>query len=127
MKVVIIEDEEPAALKLKKLLSELIEPVEVLDCLESVSQAAEWFSIHQHPDLIFMDIRLADGLCFEIFDLLPIKSPVIFTTAYNEYALKAFKVNSIDYLLKPIDPAELHRAMDKYKTLFSGSGLQEPN
>ncbi len=127
MKVIIIEDEEPAAQKLKMLLSELSEPVEVLDCLDSVSQAAEWFSTHEQPDLIFMDIRLADGLSFEIFDLVPIKSPVIFTTAYNEYALKAFKVNSIDYLLKPIDPGELHRAMDKFKTLFSGSDLQEPN
>lgn len=125
MKVVIIEDEEPAAQKLKKFLSELSEPVEVLDCLESVSQAAEWFSTHQHPDLIFMDIRLADGLSFEIFDLVSIKSPVIFTTAYNEYALKAFKVNSIDYLLKPVDADELRRAIDKYKVIFSASTFPE--
>jgi len=118
MKVLIIEDEEPAARKLKKLLSELNEPLEIIDCLESVSEAAEWFSTHEQPDLIFMDIRLADGLSFEIFDLVTINAPVIFTTAYNEYAVKAFKVNSIDYLLKPIDPEELRRAIDKYKALF---------
>jgi DNA-binding LytR/AlgR family response regulator len=92
-----------------------------------VSQSAEWFSTHEQPDLIFMDIRLADGLSFEIFDLVAIKSPVIFTTAYNEYALKAFKVNSIDYLLKPIDPDELRRAIGKYKALFSSPAHPETN
>lgn len=127
MRIVIIEDEEPAARKLKKLLSELSEPVEILDCLESVSQAAEWFPTHEQPDLVFMDIRLADGLSFEIFDLVAINSPVIFTTAYNEYALKAFKVNSIDYLLKPIDPDELHRAIEKYRMLFSKPAQPETN
>ena len=122
MRVVIIEDEEPAVIKLKRLLKETGEPVDVLASLESVSQAAEWFSTHPEPDLIFMDIRLADGLSFELFNLVSIQSPVIFTTAYNEYAIKAFKVNSIDYLLKPIEPADLDAAIAKYKTLFGNSG-----
>jgi DNA-binding LytR/AlgR family response regulator len=121
MKILIIEDEEPAVKKLKKLLSELDEPVKIIGCLESVSQAAEWFASQNEPDLIFMDIRLADGLSFEIFELTTIQAPVIFTTAYNEYALKAFKVNSIDYLLKPIDPLELKNAINKYKTLLAAT------
>ncbi|MGD9930893.1 MAG: LytR/AlgR family response regulator transcription factor [Mangrovibacterium sp.] len=119
MRVLIIEDEEPAVVRLKKLLSELDEQVEVLGCLESVSQSATWFTGNPPPDLVFMDIRLADGLSFEIFDLAPVSAPVIFTTAYNEYALKAFKVNSIDYLLKPIVPDELKNAVNKYKTHYA--------
>lgn len=125
MKVLIIEDEAPAVNKLKKLLTELDEPIEILDCMESVSESAGWFSTHKEPDLIFMDIRLADGLSFEIFDLVSIKAPIIFTTAYNEYAIKAFKVNSIDYLLKPIAPEELRKAVDKYKQLFIDNHTQQ--
>lgn len=127
MRVLIIEDEEPAVVRLKKLLSELDGPLEVLGSLESVSQSAAWFSVNPAPDLVFMDIRLGDGLSFEIFDLVPISAPVIFTTAYNEYALKAFKVNSIDYLLKPIAPDELQRAVNKYKTLYANTNGAIPN
>ena len=118
MKVVIVEDEEPAVIRLKKLISEVDDTIEVVSCLESVSQAAEWFALNQSPDLIFMDIRLADGLSFDIFDLVRVEVPVIFTTAYNEYALKAFKVNSVDYLLKPINRDELRSAIGKYRMRY---------
>ncbi|WP_423129452.1 LytR/AlgR family response regulator transcription factor [Gaoshiqia sp. Z1-71] len=126
MKVLIIEDEEPAVVRLKKLLDGLDDPVEVLDCLESVSQSAAWLAANPAPELVFMDIRLADGLSFEIFDLVQVNAPVIFTTAYNEYALKAFKVNSIDYLLKPVNPAELQSAVNKYKTWVARPGTFVP-
>jgi two-component system, LytTR family, response regulator LytT len=86
--------------------------------LHSVEEAITWFSTNKHPDLIFLDIQLSDGLSFEIFDKIEIKSAVIFTTAFDEYALKAFKLNSIDYLLKPIDEDELETAVSKFKTNF---------
>ncbi|MBP2833434.1 response regulator transcription factor [Aquimarina sp. U1-2] len=113
MNVIIIEDEKPAARRLSRMLGDL--QIEVHTMLHSVQESIEWFSNHQHPDLIFLDIQLSDGLSFEIFDNLTIKSAIIFTTAYDEYALKAFKLNSIDYLLKPIDDEELERAVQKYK------------
>jgi len=124
MKVVIVEDEEPAVIRLKKLIAEVDDTIEVVSCLESVSQAAEWFTVNQSPDLIFMDIRLADGLSFEIFELVKIDVPVIFTTAYNEYALKAFKVNSVDYLLKPINRDDLGNAVGKYKSLYKNPQVE---
>ena len=126
MKVLIIEDEEPAVLRLKKLIGQLDRQIEIVDCLDSVGASAQWLTTHASPDLIFMDIRLADGLSFEIYDLTEVKAPVIFTTAYNEYALKAFKVNSIDYLLKPVDPEELRNAVEKYHTRFSQSANEVP-
>ncbi|NNG08932.1 MAG: response regulator transcription factor [Arenibacter sp.] len=112
MNAIIIEDEKPAARRLGRLLKDL--KVEVSTMLYSVEEAVAWFRKHEHPDLIFLDIQLSDGLSFEIFDLVDIQSSVIFTTAYDEYALQAFKLNSIDYLLKPIDDEELEIAVNKY-------------
>lgn len=117
MKVVIIEDEAPAARRLQKLLVEQEQDVEVLAKLDSVSSAIEWFKAGNVVDLIFMDIQLSDGLSFEIFDTITPKSPIVFTTAFDDYAIKAFKVNSIDYLLKPIDKEELKSALNKFKNL----------
>lgn len=113
MKVLIIEDEKPAARRLSRMLAEL--DVAVSQMLHSVEESLEWFQQNEHPDLIFLDIQLSDGLSFEIFEAIDIKSAVIFTTAYDEYALQAFKLNSIDYLLKPIDDEELEAAVKKYK------------
>ncbi len=115
MRTIIIEDEKPAARRLARLLSEL--EVEVTAMLHSVEEAVEWFCHHPHPDLIFLDIQLSDGLSFEIFEEVEVKSAIIFTTAFDEYALQAFKLNSIDYLLKPIDEDELGDAVKKYRSL----------
>ena len=115
MNVIIIEDEKPAARRLNRLLTDL--NVEVTTMLHSVEEAIEWFQKNEHPELIFLDIQLSDGLSFEIFDVVEVQSAIIFTTAYDEYALQAFKLNSIDYLLKPIDDEELENAVKKYKTV----------
>ena len=117
MKILIIEDEEPAALRLKKLVEEILPEAQILDMLVSVRSTVEWFKSHTAPDLIFMDINLADGSSFEIFSKTKIDSPVIFITAYDEYAMKAFKVNSIDYLLKPVKKEELVNAIEKFKKI----------
>ncbi len=114
MKAIIIEDEKPAARMLLRKLERLDISVEIM--LHSVSQAVAWFSVNEHPELIFLDIQLSDGLSFEIFEKVDIKSAIIFTTAYDEYALRAFKHNSIDYLLKPIDDDDLELAISKYKS-----------
>ncbi|MTI32617.1 LytR/AlgR family response regulator transcription factor [Xanthovirga aplysinae] len=119
MNILIIEDEQLAANRLEKIIQKLDRSVEVLQKIESVERAVQWFKHNSAPDLAFFDIQLADGLSFEIFDKIEVKCPIIFTTAFDEYALKAFKVNSIDYLLKPIDPEELGKAMEKYKALFA--------
>lgn len=116
MNVLIIEDEKPAARRLSRLLAEL--NVEVSEMLHSVEEAINWFQNNEHPDLIFLDIQLSDGLSFEIFDVVEVKSAIIFTTAFDEYALQAFKLNSIDYLLKPIDDEDLESAVKKYKERF---------
>ncbi len=113
MNVIIIEDEKPAARRLNRLLADL--NVEVSTMLHSVEESIEWFQNNPHPDLIFLDIQLSDGLSFEIFDMIEVKSAIIFTTAFDEYALQAFKLNSIDYLLKPIDDEELESAVKKYQ------------
>lgn len=113
MNILIIEDEKPAARRLQRMLAVL--NIEVQQMLHSVEESIEWFQNNTHPDLIFLDIQLSDGLSFEIFEEIPVKSAIIFTTAYDEYALKAFKLNSIDYLLKPIDEDELKIAVDKFK------------
>ncbi len=118
MKVVIIEDEKPAARRLSRMLNEL--DIEPLTMLHSVEEAVNWFSNHEHPDLLLLDIQLSDGLSFEIFEEIDVKSAIIFTTAYDEYALKAFKLNSIDYLLKPIDSDELAYAISKFKEFQLG-------
>ncbi|RNC89707.1 MAG: DNA-binding response regulator [Allomuricauda sp.] len=113
MKTIIIEDEKPAARRLARLLEEF--GVTVSEMLHSVEESIEWFQNNEHPDLIFLDIQLSDGLSFEIFDVIKVKSAIIFTTAYDEYALQAFKLNSIDYLLKPIDDEELEKAVRQYE------------
>ncbi|CAM3457558.1 LytR/AlgR family response regulator transcription factor [Flavobacterium chungbukense] len=114
MITLIIEDEKPAARLLQRKLEKLDVTVETM--LHSVEESVQWFENNPHPDLIFLDIQLSDGLSFEIFEKIDIKSAIIFTTAYDEYALKAFKLNSIDYLLKPIDEDDLETAVSKYKT-----------
>jgi DNA-binding LytR/AlgR family response regulator len=121
MKVVIIEDEKPAARRLSRMLNELeIEPIAML---HSVEESINWFNNNEHPELLFIDIQLSDGLSFEIFEEVAIKSAIIFTTAYDEYALKAFKLNSIDYLLKPIDIDELKNAVTKFKDIHSSKKI----
>lgn len=113
MKTIIIEDEKPSARRLQRMLESNQVSVETL--LHSVEESMDWFQKNDHPDLIFLDIQLSDGLSFEIFEHLDIKSAIIFTTAYDEYALQAFKLNSIDYLLKPIDDDDLETAIRKFK------------
>lgn len=117
MKALIVEDEAPAARRLQQLIKENVPFLEVLAIADGINMAVKWLNSNPPPDLIFMDIQLADGLSFEIFSKTNISSPVIFTTAYDEYALKAFKVNSIDYLLKPIEKEDLVRSIDKLKRL----------
>ena len=114
MKVLIIEDEKPAARRLKRMLEK--QQVEVSTMLHSVTEAKHWFLTNEHPNLIFLDIQLSDGVSFEIFEEIEIKSAVIFTTAYDQYALEAFKLNSIDYLLKPIDEDDLCIAIEKFNS-----------
>jgi len=113
MNVIIIEDEKPAARLLQRKLQKL--DITAGTMLHSVEEAVQWFTVNEHPDLIFLDIQLSDGLSFEIFDKVNISSAIIFTTAYDEYALRAFKLNSIDYLLKPIDEDDLETAVNKFK------------
>ena len=121
MKVIIIEDEKPAARRLSRMLNELgIEPIAML---HSVEESVNWFYNNEHPDLLFLDIQLSDGLSFEIFEEVEVKSAIIFTTAYDEYALKAFKLNSVDYLLKPIDNEELENAINQFKKLQSSANI----
>jgi DNA-binding LytR/AlgR family response regulator len=117
MKVLIVEDEAPAWKRLKKMVESLDSQIEVLDILESVEATVSWLKHQSTPDLIFMDIQLADGLSFEIFEQVEINTPVVFTTAFHEYTLQAFKVNSIDYLLKPISQTDLAQSLNKYQSL----------
>lgn len=117
MKVLIIEDEAPASRRLQKILGEIDPAIEIIGCIDSIDSSVKWLRDNDEPDLIFMDIQLSDGLSFEIFKCVNIGSPVIFTTAYDEYAIQAFKVNSIDYLLKPIDTLELKNSLDKFEKL----------
>ena len=116
MNIIIIEDEKPAARLLERKIEKLGYSITTL--LHSVEESLLWFQNNSHPDLIFLDIQLSDGLSFEIFEKIDIKSAVIFTTAYDEYALRAFKLNSIDYLLKPIDEEELATAISKFENQF---------
>jgi two-component system response regulator LytT len=125
MTTLIIEDEKPAARLLQRKLEKLEIAVETM--LHSVEESIDWFGNNEHPDLIFLDIQLSDGLSFEIFEKIDIKSAIIFTTAYDEYALKAFKLNSIDYLLKPIDEDELEVAVAKFKLRLPKSNSENQN
>ena len=126
MKVLIIEDEKLAADRLALLIKQYDAAIEIIGKVGSVRKALETINTLYLPDLIFMDIQLGDGLSFEIFEKTEIKCPVIFTTAYDEYAIRAFKVNSIDYLLKPIDADELAVAIDKYRNLHKSAAIKEP-
>lgn len=119
MRVIIIEDETPAANRLAKLLQACLDEIEIVKKLDSVESSVRYLSKAETPDLVFMDIQLADGLSFDIFEQVHVKAPVIFTTAFDQYTLKAFKVNSIDYLLKPIDEQELAKAVNKYRELYN--------
>lgn len=121
MKVVIIEDESLAAEKLQRLLKQVDAQIKVVKTIESVEEAVNWFMQNPTPDLVFMDIQLDDGISFEIFDSIKMDAPVIFTTAYNEYAIRAFKVNSVDYLLKPVEIEALTLAIQKYRKHFEDS------
>jgi len=123
MRVLIIEDEAPAFRRLEKILLEIDPDTQILEVLDSVEDTVKWLNNHASPDLILMDIQISDGISFQIFEEVEVKCPVIFTTAFDEYLLKAFRVNSIDYLLKPIKKEELSDALTKYQNLksaFSG-------
>ena len=118
IKIIIVEDEKIAAVSLEKLIKKFEPDARILGILSSVKQAVAWLSVNK-ADLIFMDIELGDGQSFKIFEQTPVLSPVIFTTAYDQYAIKAFKANGIDYLLKPIDEQELEAALHKFRNLVS--------
>lgn len=121
MNILIIEDEGPAAKRLIKLIQKIRADIKVLDIIDSVDAAVKWLKTFPKPDLIFMDIQLADGVSFDIFNETTITSPVIFTTAYDQYTLKAFKVNSLDYLLKPIDEEELAKSFEQFNLYQNSS------
>ena len=123
MHILIVEDEPLLVKHLVKLLADIEPAAQVAGSTNRIASTVAWLSTHEKPDLILMDIELADGQSFEIFEKMEVKSPVIFTTAYDEYALKAFKVSSIDYLLKPVKESELKRALDKFRDL-RGPGEQ---
>lgn len=117
MKVLIIEDESATARRLQKLLSEIDPEIHVLAIHESIAQTVDWLKINGEPELMFMDINLSDGLSFGVFEEIEVNCPVIFTTAYDQYAIQAFKVNSIDYLLKPVNKESLSESLSKYHKL----------
>jgi len=121
MRILIIEDEHFAAKRMENLIKENLPEATIVDVLDSIEESTKWLASHVMPSLIFMDIQLADGLSFRIFDKVNITCPVIFTTAYDEYALDAFKVNSIDYLLKPIEVESFKRAIEKYQQFFKSN------
>lgn len=118
MNILIVEDENMAAKRLTTLLNQTLPNAQIVAQLDSVKRAVEWLGSNS-ADLLFFDIQLADGLSFEILEQVQVKSPIIFTTAFDEYAIRAFKLNSVDYLLKPIDPNELEAALDKYQKLYA--------
>src|SRR5215471_11718281 len=130
MKALIIEDESLIAKALQGKIETVATDVEVIDFLPTLKTSKKWFMQNAEPDLIFMDIQLCDGVSFELFDIYKLSCPVIFITAYDEYALRAFKVNGIDYLLKPVDEVELKKAIDKSRTIiesktYSSLSIQE--
>lgn len=124
MKILIIEDEEPASERLIAMIREIDPGIRILAVLRSVNESVAWLALHAAPDLIIVDIQLNDGLSLEIFKRSPVPSPLIFATAFDDYLMKAFEFNSIDYLLKPIDKEKLRRALEKYSSLrhhFNGN------
>ncbi len=122
IKTLIIEDEPLVAKDLKNQLKKLNEEIEIINTIGSTAEAIEWFQNNPQPDLIFMDIQLSDGVSFDILKEVKVTAPIIFTTAYDQYAIQAFKHNSIDYLLKPIDAAELQHALDQYNIYITENG-----
>ena len=130
MRILIVEDEDLAVKKIRKTLSDVDANADVVGVTDSIFATVDWLQNNPSPDLILMDIELSDGQSFEIFSRIPVKSAVVFTTSYDEYALKAFKVNSIDYLLKPIQKEDLEAELNKYKkmkTMYAGNGHNELN
>lgn len=125
MRILIIEDEHYAAKRMQNLLLNQLPDATILAVIDTVEDAVSWLSSHVEPNLIFMDIQLADGLSFQIFEEIKVQCPIIFTTAFDEYALNAFKVNSIDYLLKPIEELALKNALDKYQKFFPSASAQQ--
>lgn len=127
MNALIIEDEKAAVRNLKALLCDEAPDIEIIAVLDSITESVEWFRANPMPELVFLDIHLADGSSFEIFEHIDITCPIIFTTAYDEYALRAFKVNSIDYLLKPIGQSDIRKAIEKLRQLKAGSPVKGPD
>lgn len=127
MNALIIEDEKAAVRNLKALLCDEAPDIEIIAVLDSITESVEWFRANPMPELIFLDIHLADGSSFEIFEHVDITCPIIFTTAYDEYALRAFKVNSIDYLLKPIGQSDIRKAIGKLRQLKAELPVKEPD
>lgn len=121
IRAVIIEDEAPAAKKLRNLLEKMNDDVSVVAMLDSIEESVKWFRVFPQPDLVFMDVQLADGVSFDIFRQARITAPVIFTTAYDQYMLHAFRNNGIEYLLKPLDADELQQALQKFRQFFGDS------
>src|SRR5215216_1271775 len=117
MKALIIEDESLIAKELQNKINAVADDIDIVEILPSLKTARKWFMQNAEPDLIFMDIQLSDGVSFELFDVYKLSCPIVFTTAYDEYALRAFKVNGVDYLLKPIDEDELKKAIGKCRTI----------
>lgn len=115
MRILIIEDEKLNVLRIQRILSDISEDIEIVGMTTSVKESVTWFNNNLHPDVILMDIRLEDGISFDIFNHVDVKSPIIFTTSYDEYAIRAFKVNSLDYLLKPIEREDLESALKKVR------------
>ena len=127
MKAIIVEDEKLIAKELQHKIKSIAEDITILEILPSIKTANRWFLNNAEPDLIFMDIQLSDGISFEIFETFQLSCPVIFTTAYDEYAMRAFKVNGVDYLLKPIDDDELKRAIDKCRVIITSKNPYPTN
>ncbi len=125
MRALIIEDEQIAVDRLMKLIHQCDPTINIVEELDTVEDAVEWFTLNDPPDLLFLDIHLSDGSSFEIFDQIEIKCPIIFTTAYDQYAIKAFKTKSVDYLLKPIKLKDLKAALTKYHEVYNKSSFKE--
>jgi len=119
-RVLIIEDEKPNADRLQRLIKTIRPKASIVAVLDSIADSVDWFNTNDNPDVVMMDVRLADGISFDIFARVNISCPIIFTTAYDEYAVRAFKYNSIDYLLKPVEPEELETAFEKLESFVAG-------
>ncbi len=127
MDVVIIEDERLSADKLIRMIAKFDRDIEIMACIDSVKKGIGWFKENSPPDLVFLDIQLSDGTGFDLLKEIEYSPPIIFTTAYDQYAIKAFKFNSVDYLLKPLDQQELEAAMEKFRRLDTNEDAQNKN